>query len=56
MSFYRMDKIYCHINQYNASLQCFATLHDFRETHKIENTFTFIRKNKRRSMMRQSLQ
>ena len=29
-----MTKIYCHINQCNASVQYFAILHNFRETYK----------------------
>ena len=52
-----MTKIYCHITQCNAIVQYFAILHAVRETYNIKDTFTltFIRKNKRRSTMRQSL-
>ena len=38
-------------------MQCFAILHDFRETYYTENTFTltFIHKSKRRSIMQKIL-
>ena len=52
-----MAKIYCHINQCDASVQYFAILHAVKETHNAKNTFTltFMRKNKCRSTMRQCL-
>ena len=52
-----MAKIYCRINQCDASVQCFAILHAVKETHNTKNilTLTFIRKNKCRSTMRQCL-
>ena len=52
-----MAKIYCHINQCDASVQYFAILHAVKETLHTKNTLTltFIRKNKRRSTMRQCL-
>ena len=55
--FYRMAKIYCHKNQCDASEQYFAILHADKETLNTKNTLTltFIRKNKRRSTMRQCL-
>ena len=61
---YRMAKLYCHINQCDASVQYFAILHAHKyctmsrkpRRLKITYTLTFIRKNKRRSAMRQSLQ
>ena len=55
--FYRMAKIYCHINQCDASLQYFAILHAVKETHNTKNTLTltFIRKSKCHSTMRQCL-
>ena len=60
-----MAKIYCHINQCDASVQHFAVLHAHKyctmsrkPTGRLKRkyTLTFIRKNKRRSAMRQSLQ
>ena len=44
---YCMAKIYCDINQCDASLQYFAILHAVKEIHNTENklTLTFIRKN-----------
>ena len=52
-----MAKIYCHINQCDASGQYFAILHTVNETHNTKNTLTltFIRKNKCRSTMQQCL-
>ena len=52
-----MAKIYCHINQCDASVQYFAVLHAVKETHNTKNTLTltFIRKNKCRSTIRQCL-
>ena len=54
---YRMAKIYCHINQCDASVKYFAILHAVKETLNTKNTLTltFIRKNKRRSTMQQCL-
>ena len=59
-----MAKIYCHINQCDASVKYFAILHAHKyctmsrkpKRLKIKYTLTFIRKNKRHSAMRQSLQ
>ena len=53
-----MAKIYCHINQWDASVQYFAILHAVKEIHNAKNTLTlvFILKNKRRSTMRHCLQ
>ena len=47
--FYRMAKIYCHINQWDASVQYFAIFHAVKEIHNTKNTLTlaFILKNKR---------
>ena len=61
--FYRMAKIYCHINQCDASVQYFAILHTDKYctlsrkpiTQKNTLTLTFLRKNKCRSTMRQCL-
>ena len=62
---YCMAKIYCHINQCNASVQYFAILHANKycmiaekQTYKTESMFilTSIGKDKCRSMMRQILQ
>ena len=55
--YYRMAKIYFHINQCDASLQYCAILHAVRETRNTKTTFTliFICKNKRCSTMQQSL-
>ena len=58
-----MAKIYCHINQCNASVQYFAILHADKYCTisekpiklKMRSLLTFIPKNKRRSMMRQIL-
>ena len=49
-----MAKIYCHINQCDASVEYFAILHAVKETFNTKHTLTltFIRKNKRRSTMR----
>ena len=56
-----MAKIYCHINQWDASVQYFAILHADKYCtllrkiiHNTKNTLTlvFILKNKRRSTMR----
>ena len=56
--YYRMAKIYCQINQCNASVQYFAILHVVSETYVTKNTFTltFLHKNKCHSTMRQTLQ
>ena len=53
-----MTKIYCHINQWDASVQYFAILHAVKEVHNIKYTLTlvFILTNKRRSTMRHYLQ
>ena len=59
-----MAKIYCHINQWDASVQYFAILHADKYLHAVKeirntkNTLTlvFILKNKRRSTMRHCLQ
>ena len=59
-----MAKIYCHINQWDASVQYFAILHAdkyctlSRKSVTLKNTLTlvFILKNKRRSTMRHCLQ
>ena len=53
-----MAKIYCHINQLDASVQYFAILHAVKEIHNTKNTLTlvFIFKNKRRSTMRHCLE
>ena len=53
-----MAKIYCHINQWDASVQYFAILHAVKEIRNTKNTLTlvFILKNKRRSTMRHCLQ
>ena len=55
---YHMAKIYCHINQWDASVQYFAILHAVKEIHNTKNTLTlvFILKNKCRSTMRHCLQ
>ena len=49
-----MAKIYCHINQCDASVEYFAIFHAVKETLNTKNTLTLtsIRKNKRRSTMR----
>ena len=53
-----MAKIYCHINQWDASVQYFAILHAVKEIHNTKNTLTlvFILNNKRRNTMRHCLQ
>ena len=55
---YRMAKIHCHINQWDASVQYFAILHAVKDIHNNKNTLTlfFIVKNKHRSTMRHCLQ
>ena len=37
-----MAKIYCHINQWDASVQDFATLHAVKEIHNTKNTLTLV--------------
>ena len=53
-----MAKIYCHINQWDVSVQYFAILYDVKEIHNTKNTLTlvFILKNKCGSTMRHCLQ
>ena len=52
-----MAKIYCLINQWDASVQYFGILDAVKEIHNTKNTLTlvFILKNKRRSTMRHFL-